>query len=109
MVTNLSRVVHYLKITKINKRDKKIKLLPLLTASIYSFEIFNEHLWLLLESKNSYLCCVTKLMTSSGSFQLTSNRKKYFYAFDEFFLQFLDKALQKPETMLKNYMQASHN
>ena len=30
MVTNLSRVVHWLKITKINKRDKKIK-----TATIF--------------------------------------------------------------------------
>ena len=64
--------------TKLNKRDKKLKLLPLLTESIYSFEIFSEHLWLLLISKNSYLCQVTKLITSSGSFQLTSSRKKYF-------------------------------
>ena len=104
MVTNLSRVVHWLKMTKINKRDKKLELLPLLTESIYSFEIFSEHLWLLLESKNSYLCHVTKLMTSSVSFQLTSNRKNYFYAFDQCFRQFPDKALQKPENMLKNYL-----
>ena len=54
--------------TKTNKRDKKLKLLGLLTESIYSFEIFSEHLWLILESKNSYLCHVTKLMTSSGRF-----------------------------------------
>ena len=40
-------------------------------------------------------------MTSTGLFQLTSNRKKYFYAFDQCFRQFLDKALQKPENMLK--------
>ena len=89
---------------QITEHDKKLKLLPLLTESIYSFEIFSEHLWLLLESKNSYLCHVTKLMTSSGSFQLTSNWKKYFYAFDQCFGQFLDKALKKPENMLKNYL-----
>ena len=90
--------------TTIHKRDKKLKLLPLLIESIYSFEIFSEHLWLLLESKNSYLCHVTESMTSSGSFHLIGNRKKYFYAFDQLFLQFLDKALQKPENMLKNYL-----
>ena len=100
MVTNLSRVVHYLKMTKINERDKKLKLLPLLTETIYSFEIFSEHLWLLLESKNSYLCHVTEWMTSSSSFQLTSNGKKYFHAFDQSFWQFLDKAIQKPENLL---------
>ena len=76
----------------------------LLTESIYSFEISSNHLWLLLESKNTYLCHVTKLMTSSGSSQLTGNRKKYFYAYDQCFRQFLDKALQKPENMLKNYL-----
>ena len=43
-------------------------------------------------------------MTSSGSSQLTGNRKKYFYAYDQCFQQFLDKALQKPENMLKNYL-----
>ena len=59
--------------TKINQHDKKLNLLPLFTESIYSFEIFSEHLWLLLESKNNYVCHVTKLMTSSGSSQLTSN------------------------------------
>ena len=48
MVTNLSRVVRWLKMTKINKHGKKLKLLPLLTESIYSFEIFSEHLWVLL-------------------------------------------------------------
>ena len=90
--------------TKINKPDKKIKLLPLLTESIYSFEIFSENLCLLLESKNSYLCDVTKLMVSSGPFQLTGNRKKYFYAFDQYFQQFPDKALQQPENMLNNYL-----
>ena len=52
--------------TKTNKREQKLKLLPLLTESISSFEIFSEHLWLLLESKNSYLWHVTKLKTSSG-------------------------------------------
>ena len=31
------------------------------------------------------------------SFQLTSNRIKYFYSFDQCFRQFLDTALQKPE------------
>ena len=36
-------------------------------------------------------------MTSSGSFQLTSNRKKYFNGFYQCFRQFLDKALQKQE------------
>ena len=92
MVTNLSRAVQYLKMIKINKRDKNLKLLPLLTESIYSLQIFSEHLWLLLKSKNSYLCHVTKLMTSSGLFQLTSYRKKYFYAFDQCFRQFPDKA-----------------
>ena len=75
-----------------------------LTESIFSFEIFSNNLWLLLESKNTYLCHVTKLMTSSCSSQLTSNRKKYFYAYDQCFRQFLDKALQKPENMLKNYL-----
>ena len=44
------------------------------------------------------MCQVTKLMMPSGSFQLTSNRKKYFYEFDQCFRQFLDKALRKPET-----------
>ena len=88
--------------TTINKRDKKLKLLLLLTESIHSFEIFSEHLWLLLESKNSYLCRVTELMTSSGTFQLTGNRKKYFY--DQCFRQFLDQVLQKLENMLKNYL-----
>ena len=43
--------------------------------------------------KNSYLCHVTKLMTSSGLFQ----KEKYFYAFDQCFRQFLDKALQNPD------------
>ena len=95
--------------TKINKRDKKLKLLPLLTELIYSFEIFSENLWLLLESKINYLCHVTNLMTSSGSFQLTSNQKKYFYAFDQYFRQSLDKALQKLENTLKNYLWAFHN
>ena len=80
MVTNLSRVVHQLKMATINERDKKFKLLPLLTESIYSFEIFSEHLWLLLESKNSYLSHVTKLMTSSGLFQLTGDRKKSMFS-----------------------------
>ena len=90
--------------TNINERDKKLKMLPLLTELIYSFEIFSEHLWLLLKSKNSYLYHVTKLMTSSGSFQLTSNRKNNFYAFDQCFRQSLGKALQKPENLLKNYL-----
>ena len=72
-------------------------MLPLLTESIYLFEIFSEYLWLLLESKNSHFCYVTKLITSSGLFQLTSNMKKYFYVCDQCFRQFLDKALQKQE------------
>ena len=55
--------------TKINKLDQKLKLLSPLTESIYLFEIFSENLWLLLESKNSYLCHVAKFMTSSGLFQ----------------------------------------
>ena len=33
-------------------------------------------------------------MTTSGAFQLTNNRKRYIYAFDQCFRQFLDKALQ---------------
>ena len=40
-------------------------------------------------------------MTSSGSFQLTSNRKKVLYTFDQCFRQFLDKALQKSENISK--------
>ena len=59
--------------------------------------------------QNSYLCHVTKLMTSSGLFQLTSNRKKYFHASDQCFRYFLDKALQKPENMLKNYLKLTEN
>ena len=39
-------------------------------------------------------------MMSSDSFQLTSNRTKYFHAFDQCFQQFLDKALQKLENVL---------
>ena len=45
--------------------------------------------------QNSYLCHVTKLMTSLGSFQ----KEKYFYAFDQCFRHVLDKALQNPENM----------
>ena len=65
MVTNLSRVV----LAKISKPGLKLKLLPFLTESIISFEIFSEHLWLLSEFNNNYLYNVTKLMTSLGSFQ----------------------------------------
>ena len=92
---DVNRAVHKLKMTTINKRDKKLKLLPLLNESIYSSEIFSEHLWLLLRSKNSYLSYMSKLMTSSGSFQLTGNTKKYFYAFDQCVRQFLDEMISK--------------
>ena len=44
---------------------------------------------------------IINLMTSSGSFQLSSNRKKYFHAFDQCFRQFLDTALQKAEIYVK--------
>ena len=47
---------------------------------------------------------MTKLMMPSGSFQLTSNMEKYFYAFDQYFRQFPDEALQKLEHILKNYL-----
>ena len=52
--------------------------------------MFSENLWLLYESKNIYLCHVTKLTMSLAHFK----RQKYFYAFDQCFRQFLDKALQ---------------
>ena len=45
---------------------------------------------------------MTKLITSSGSFQLTSiKEEKYFYAFDKCFRQFLDKALHKTGKYVK--------
>ena len=47
----------------------KIKLLPFSNESLFSFEIFGDHLWLIAQSKNSYLCHVTKIMTSSASFE----------------------------------------
>ena len=47
----------------------KLKLLPFSNESPFPFEIFSDHLWLIAKSKNSYLCHVTKIMTSSASFQ----------------------------------------
>ena len=44
----------------------EIKTTIILTESIISFEIFSEHLWLVLKFKNGYLCHVTKFMTLSG-------------------------------------------
>ena len=89
---------------QINKHDKKLKLLQLLTESICSFEspvsIYARHLWLLIESKNSYLCHVAKLITSSGSFQLTSNGKSTLMHLINVF----DKALQELENALKSYL-----
>ena len=55
--------------------------------------------------KNSYLCHVTKLMTSSGLFQ----KENYFYVFDQCFWHVLDQALQNLEHMLKSFLLASHN
>ena len=46
-----------------------LKLLPFSTESSLSFKIFSEHLWLMTEFKNSCLCHVAKIMTSSASFQ----------------------------------------
>ena len=57
------------KMTKISKCGLKLKLLPFSTETIVLLGIFSEHLWLSLKSKNRYLCHVTKLITSSGSFQ----------------------------------------
>ena len=48
-------------------------------------------------------------MTPSVPFQLTGNRKKYFYAFDKCFRQFLDKALQKPDNMLTLFGMGDHD
>ena len=61
MVSNLSRVDHQLKMSKIIKRGEKIKLLPFLTKSMIWFKIFSQ---LLFEYKNGDLFYVTKLMTS---------------------------------------------
>ena len=49
---------------------------------------------------NGYLCHVTQLMTSSRSFQRTSERKMSFHAFGQRFQPFTDTPLQKPENML---------
>ena len=50
-------------------------MLPFLSEIIISFEIFCEHLWLLLKCENGNKSHVTKLMTSKGSFQRTTKRK----------------------------------
>ena len=77
MVINLSNVSGSL-VKNDQKRGKKLKLTPFLTESIISLGIFNEHLRILLESKNSYLCQRFRLL--------------------------LDIAQQKPENMLKSYL-----
>ena len=88
---------------KIGKCGQKLKLLPLLTESVISFEIFSKHLWLL-KSKNSYLCHLIKLMTSSGSFKRTSKRIMSVRAFGQCFRPFLEIALQKLENILESYL-----
>ena len=53
--------------------------------------------------KNSYLCHVTEIMTSSASFKWTGKRKKCFHAFGQCFQLSLDKTLQNRENMSKSY------
>ena len=75
----------------------------------FSFEIFSEHLWLIAKSKNIYLCHVAKVMASSASSQCSNKRKMCFQTFGQCFLIILDIALQKPENMLKSYLQDFNN
>ena len=72
-------------------------------------KIAQRHEYMLPSAANSYLCHVTKFMTSSDSFQLTSNRIKYLYAFAQCFRQFLVKATTKIRKYVKELSLASHN
>ena len=63
------RVVHWGKMTKISKHGRKLKLLPFSTELLFSFEIFSDHLFLMAKSKTTYMCQLTKIMTSSASFK----------------------------------------
>ena len=78
MATILFRVVHWGKMIKISKHGWKWKLLPFSTELLFSFQIFSDHLFLMAKSKNTYICYVTKIMTSSASFKWNSKRKMCF-------------------------------
>ena len=69
MATFLLRVVHWGKMIKISKHGRKLKLLPFSSELLFSFEIFSDHLFLTAKSKNTYMCHVNKIMTSSDSFK----------------------------------------
>ena len=65
------------------KWSKSANMVEIKTAAIFdwitfSFEIFSDHLFLMAKSKNTYMCHVTKIMTSSASFKWSSKRKMCF-------------------------------
>ena len=78
MATILLRVVHWGKMIKISKHGWKLKLLPFSTELLFSFDVFSGHLFLMAKTKNTYMCHLTKIITSSGSFKWSSKRKMCF-------------------------------
>ena len=89
--------------TKISEPGLNLELLPFLTESIISLEIFSEYLCLLLKFRNSYSVTWLNWWRHQGHFSEPVRENLSFHAFGQYFQLFIDTALQKQENMLKSY------